>query len=134
MRVIHQRERLPLRLEAGDHLASVHAELDDLERDVAIYGFALHGAPHDAAATLTDFLGQRVAANHVADLFAWVRQGRLDQGSLEIHLRALVVSEQFLHAGEQGDVTLTAAGGKGASRRHRQCDCFAENFFVAGHR
>jgi hypothetical protein len=33
--MIHQRQRLPLRLEAGDDLARVHAGLDDFERHLA---------------------------------------------------------------------------------------------------
>ena len=33
VRVVHQRQRLPLGLEAGDDLPRVHAQLDDLERD-----------------------------------------------------------------------------------------------------
>ncbi len=35
VRVVHQRQGLPLGLEAGDDLARVHARLDDLERDLA---------------------------------------------------------------------------------------------------
>ena len=35
VRVVHQGQRLPLGLEAGDHLPRVHARLDDLQRDHA---------------------------------------------------------------------------------------------------
>jgi hypothetical protein len=38
--VVHHRQRLALLLEAGDHLARVHAQLDDLERDLARTGFS----------------------------------------------------------------------------------------------
>ena len=38
VRMVHQRQRLPLGLEPGDHLLGVHAELDDLERDAARTG------------------------------------------------------------------------------------------------
>src|SRR5207247_8699377 len=34
--MIHQRQRLPLGFEAGDHLACVHPRLDDLQRDLAL--------------------------------------------------------------------------------------------------
>src|SRR5262245_39191743 len=39
--VVHQREGLPLRLEPRDHLARVHAGLDDLQRDRAADGVGL---------------------------------------------------------------------------------------------
>ena len=35
LRMIHHRQRLPLGLEAGDHLPGVHPQLDDLQRDLA---------------------------------------------------------------------------------------------------
>ena len=38
VRVVHQRQRLPLGLEARDHLTRVHAQLDELERDAAADG------------------------------------------------------------------------------------------------
>ncbi|MEZ5980552.1 MAG: hypothetical protein R3F34_20395 [Planctomycetota bacterium] len=48
--MVHERERLPLRLEALDHLARVHPELDDLERDLALHRHLLRRAPHRAHA------------------------------------------------------------------------------------
>src|SRR6266699_2773976 len=41
VRVVHHRQRLPLRLEPGDDLLGVHAQLDDLERDAATHGLGL---------------------------------------------------------------------------------------------
>ncbi|MFO1008944.1 MAG: hypothetical protein U1F29_02655 [Planctomycetota bacterium] len=41
VRVLHERQRLALRLEPHDDLARVHAELDDLERDLVHDGLAL---------------------------------------------------------------------------------------------
>jgi len=39
--VIHQRQRLPLLLEALDDRFTVHAELDQLERDAALHRLPL---------------------------------------------------------------------------------------------
>jgi hypothetical protein len=51
VRMIHHRQRLPLRLEAGDDLLGVHAQLDDLERHAAADGFGLlRHVDHAAAA------------------------------------------------------------------------------------
>ena len=36
--VVHQRQRLPLGVEAGDHLSRVHPRLDELERDATPHG------------------------------------------------------------------------------------------------
>ena len=63
VRMVHQRQRLPLGLEAGDHLLRVHAELDDLERDAAPDRLALLGHPDRAEAAFADLLEQLVAAD-----------------------------------------------------------------------
>ena len=44
--VIHERQRLALRFEAGDHLGRVHAGLDDLDRDLSADGTELLCQPH----------------------------------------------------------------------------------------
>src|SRR3954453_6569165 len=41
IRVVHEGERLALLLEAGDDIAGIHADLDDLERDAAANGALL---------------------------------------------------------------------------------------------
>ena len=64
VRMIHQRQRLALGLEAGDDLLGVHAQLDDLERDPAAHRFLLLGHVDDAAAAFADLLQQLVAADH----------------------------------------------------------------------
>ena len=50
IRVVHQCQSLPFRLEASDHLTRVHAWLDDLEGDYASDRFALLRHPHRAHA------------------------------------------------------------------------------------
>ena len=56
VRMIHQRQRLPLRLESGDDRLGIHAELDDLERHAAANGFELLGHVNHAATALADLL------------------------------------------------------------------------------
>jgi len=56
VRMIHQRERLPLRLEARDDLPAVHAQFDDFEGDAAFDRLALLGHPDFAETTFADFL------------------------------------------------------------------------------
>ena len=61
--MVHQRQRLPLGLEAGDHLPRVHARLDDLERDRPLDRLGLLGHEHDAHAPFADLLQQLVRAD-----------------------------------------------------------------------
>jgi hypothetical protein len=58
--VVHQRQRLALRPEAGDHLLGVHALLDDLERHLAADGLALFGEIDDAHAAVAQDADQLV--------------------------------------------------------------------------
>ena len=64
--VVHQRQGLPLGLEAGDHLVGVHARLDDLEGDLAADGLLLLGHEDDAHAAFADLLQQLVGADERA--------------------------------------------------------------------
>ena len=68
VRMVHQRQRLPLGFEAGDDLPGVHAQLDDLERDAAPHRLLLLGHVDHAAAAFADLLQQLVAADLVARL------------------------------------------------------------------
>ena len=74
VRMVHQRQRLPLGLEAGDDLLGVHAQLDDLERHAAAHRLLLLGHVDHAAAAFADFLQQLVAADAVADLLVVPRR------------------------------------------------------------
>jgi len=58
--MVHQGEGLPLGLEPGDHLAGVHAGLDDLERHRATYRFQLLGPPHLPHTTLANLFQQAI--------------------------------------------------------------------------
>jgi hypothetical protein len=64
--MIHQCERLPFRLEAGNDALGVHTELDDLERDPAANGFLLLGHIYYSTAAFADLPKQFVAAYAVA--------------------------------------------------------------------
>ena len=63
VRMVHHRQRLPLGLEAGDHLPRVHARLDDLERDRPLDRLGLLGHEDDAHAAFADLLQQLVGAD-----------------------------------------------------------------------
>jgi hypothetical protein len=77
--MVHQRQRLPLGLEAGDDLPAVHAGLDDLQGDLAADGLFLLGHVDDAHAALADLLEQLVRADAVAGAFREAgRIGRID--------------------------------------------------------
>src|SRR5262249_44282948 len=70
VRMIHQSERLPLRFEAGDDLARIHAGLEDLQRDAAAHRLLLLGHEDHAEAALADLLQELVRANDGAGAFA----------------------------------------------------------------
>ena len=77
--VVHQRERLPLGLEPGDHVAGVHPGLDDLESDLAADRRLLLGHEDDAHASFADALEQLVRPDAIAGPFddrAGLQQGR----------------------------------------------------------
>ena len=78
VRVVHQRQRLPLGLEAGDHLPRVHPRLDDLQRDLALDRRGLLGHEDRAVAALADRLEQLVAADHGAGRHR-ASAGRIDR-------------------------------------------------------
>ena len=66
VRVVHQRQRLPLGLEPGNHLPRIHARLDDLERDAAADRRLLVGHVDDAHAPFADLLQQLVRTDERA--------------------------------------------------------------------
>ena len=104
VRMVHERQRLPLRLEACDDLPCVHAELDDLERDAAAHRLLLLGHVHHAAAAFADLLEQPVAADAVAGFFRERRGGgevfaHADDGGLfQDAVGLLVCREQMFEA------------------------------------
>ena len=75
--VVHDGERLPLGLEAGNDLAAVHAGLDDLEGDFALDRLGLLGHEDRAHAAFADLLEQFVRADLRAGGFGRDDGGRL---------------------------------------------------------
>jgi hypothetical protein len=61
VRMVHHRERLSFRFEAGDHAGGVHAGLDQLDGDVPSHRFRLLSQVDHTATTLPDFLPELVA-------------------------------------------------------------------------
>jgi hypothetical protein len=66
VRVIHDRQRLPLRLEAGDDLPCIHARLDDFEGHFAADRLLLLGHEDQPHAAFTDLLHELIGADHRA--------------------------------------------------------------------
>ena len=81
VRMLHQRQGLPLGLEARDHLPRVHAQLDDLQRHAPLHRRFLLGHEDRAETALADQLQQLVApddrAGALADRRACARTRRL---------------------------------------------------------
>ncbi len=71
--MIHHRQCLPLGFKPGNHLAAVHARLDDLERNAAADGPLLFRHVDHAHAPFADLLQQLVGP----DLRAWLFGHRL---------------------------------------------------------
>ena len=67
VRMIHHRQRLPLLLEARDHLLRVHPQLDDLQRHAPPHRLLLLRHPDHAEAALADLLEQLVRPDLLAD-------------------------------------------------------------------
>ena len=86
VRVVHQRQGLPLGLEAGDHLAGVHARLDDLQGHLAADRLLLLGHVDHAHAPFADLLQQLVAADDRAGAFG---EGGMVEGGGDAERRAL---------------------------------------------
>ena len=84
VRMVHHRQRLPLGLEAGDHLPRVHARLDDLQRDRPLDRLGLLGHEDDAHAAFADLLQQLVRAD---DRAGALRQWRLIERGVHVQRR-----------------------------------------------
>ena len=82
--MVHQRQRLPLGLEAGDDLPSVHPRLDDFEGHLAPHGRGLLGHEHDAEAPFADLLQQLVGTDHRARGFS---KGALGESRHQLRCR-----------------------------------------------
>ena len=76
IRVIHHGQGLALGLEAGDDGLCIHAQLDDLERDLALDRRRLLGQIHRSESAFADHLQQPIRADLAAGAFG----GRRDEG------------------------------------------------------
>ena len=98
--VVHQRQRLPLRLEPGDDIARVHARLDDLQGHLAANGVPLLGDEDQAKASLADllheFIGTDDRAGALGDRPVILGRVRARRDILEEAVRGVVgVQERF---------------------------------------
>jgi hypothetical protein len=102
--MIHQRQGLPLGLEAGDHLARIHARLDELQRYLAAHRMMLLGDKHQAHAPFADLLHQLVRTDRGAGPFAHglvERGGRLMSGRFEKAPHFVMMHQELLHFAAQ---------------------------------
>ena len=109
VRMVHHRQRLPLGLEAGDHLPRVHARLDDLERDRPLDRLGLLGHEHDAHAAFADLLQQLVRpddrAGPLGDRPVDGSAGFVDISSVQETIFSLVGPQKELYALPQCNVS-----------------------------
>jgi hypothetical protein len=127
--MIHDRQRLPLRFEAGDDLVSVHPRLDHFEGHAAANRLGLLGHEHDAKAPFADLLQQLVRADLNAGAFGRLVGRRRcgvaihdhwsgDPLLIEQAIGLVVNSQQRLDVPPQfGIVTASLAQVAGADRR-----------------
>ena len=111
--MIHHRQRLPFRLEAGDDLLAIQAGLDDLESDPAANRLLLLGHVDNAHAAFADFLEQLVRADDGARTFGGERAGRGEgegrRRSIQNAARGLMRRQQGFDAYTQGGVSAAGA-------------------------
>ena len=118
--VVHQRQGLPLRLEAGDDLAGVHARFNELERNLAPHRLLLLGDEDQPHAPFADLLHELVGADDGARALGdrLIKGGPLGRGRLFHEVRRVLVSqEQLLDPLAQAGVPRTGAVQKRAPFR-----------------
>ena len=110
IRMVHEGQRLPLGLEAGDDSLGVHAQLDNLERHSAADGLLLLGHVHRPAAAFPDLLEEFVGTDPVSGLLGerhGQTEGQLggwDDRLFEEPFGMLVGLEELLNLGAQRGV------------------------------
>ena len=62
-RVVHEGESLAFGFKSGHHLTGIHADLDQLERHLAVYRLLLFGQPHLSHAAFADQMQQLIRAD-----------------------------------------------------------------------
>ena len=116
--MVHHRQRLPLRLEPGDDLLGVHAQLDHLEGHFAADRLLLFGHIDHAAAAFADLLQQLVAPQRLAHGFVGrVGEIQLDGSFRRRHrsavarqfIRPVMRSQQGHQTGAQRRIAVTGA-------------------------
>ncbi len=128
--MIHDGQRLPLRLEPGDDLLGVHARLDDLQRHAPPHRLGLLGRIHHTAPAFAHALQKFVAPERLADgLIGRVSEVELDGRACRFglggqqRLGLLVRGKQGVEPLKQRDVSArgrlqkAGAGRAGQSRR-----------------
>ena len=115
--MVHQSQRLPLRLKPCDDRTRVHAELDDFERHPAAHRLFLLGHIDRTAPALPDSFQQLVPANPVAGILVEFALERARFGnSAQPGGRILQKVARVLGGVEQGFDATPQGGAAGTSR------------------
>ena len=107
VRMVHERQGLPLCLKACDHGLGVHAQFDDFQRHPTAHRFLLFGHVNHAATALADLLEEFVAADAIAGFFLRQRSGPGHRRGGHDALGSVVRGEQRSDAGVQCNITMT---------------------------
>src|SRR5688572_1395941 len=131
VRVRHQRQRLSFFREAGDHLARVHAELDDLEGDEAVNRFALFGQPYGAIASFSELAEQGIPSDQIAGGGIGLSDGTGNGGTLEKVLGGLMSEDEGFDPRAEDDVIAAGAIKKCRSLAGGELQSVGEDVVVA---
>jgi len=124
--MLHQGEGLPLGLEAGNNLAGVHADFDELHGDTAIDGHLLLSAPDLAHAAFADEVQHLVAA-HSATFENSPGSTNASGGLLDEAVDATVCRDELFHlASDEGIFCSKATQAEGARPASESDDGFKE--------
>ena len=115
VRVLHEGQRLPLRLEPVQHGAGVHPRLDRLQGHPPADRVPLLGHEDDPHSALADLLDQRVRADDGAGHFDCVRRRAVEKaggigGGLEEVAGTVEGAQQALDPTAEGRVTPAGTG------------------------
>ena len=133
-RMVHERQRLPLRFEPRDHLPGVHAELDDLQRHPPVNRLRLLRHVDGSHPAFADPLEQLVPAHQGSNRFGSPGFGEnptdREWGS-GLFLGLFLDRDQLPDAREQRRITLARSLEECPALGSRKLQCFAEQVLLS---
>src|SRR5262245_45678843 len=112
VRMVHQCQRLPLRLESSDYLLGVHSELDDLERKATLHRLPLLRDVDSTKTAFTQLFQQLVAVDDRSGalgncILEFRRTSTVRRRLLHKAILSKVPFEQVLHAAPENRIVAT---------------------------